>query len=152
MRKFSLALILVMACTALGACSVGTDTASGPAGNAGSTERTGTSGNTDAEGGTGAGTAAPAAGHAIVFEVTGDGVSKATSITYGIDGKNQESDGTTLPWQKRTSATSVQTLSLAARSQGDGSGSISCRITVDGNVVANGTAQGQDATVNCNAS
>jgi hypothetical protein len=34
--------------------------------------------------------------------------------------------------------------------QGDGGGSISGHITVDGNVVADGGAQGQNATVNCN--
>jgi hypothetical protein len=96
-------------------------------------------------------TGAPSAkaGHTIVFEVTGSGVKRATSISYGIGGNQSQDNGAALPWQKQTTSDdSFLILSLVAQSGGT-SGSISCKITVDGKVVVDNTSQGQYAVVTC---
>lgn len=94
-------------------------------------------------------TASARTGHTIVFEVTGNGVTKASSISYGIGGNQSQDNGAALPWQKQsTSNDSFLILSLVAQS-GSGSGSISCKITVDGKVVVDNTSQGQYAVVTC---
>lgn len=95
------------------------------------------------------GTASAKTGHAIVFEVTGSGVTKASSISYGVGGNQSQDNGATLPWQKQsTSDDPFLIVSLVAQS-GSGSGSISCKITVDEKVVVDNTSQGQYAVVTC---
>jgi len=95
------------------------------------------------------GSASAKTGHTIVFEVTGSGVTKASSISYGLGGNQSQDNGAALPWQKQTSSDdSFLILSLVAQS-GAGSGSISCKITVDGKVVVDNTSQGQYAVVTC---
>jgi hypothetical protein len=76
MRKLCLALVLVIACIVVGACSVEPGTASGPVGSTGSTHGETT-----------------AAGHSILLEMTGNGAAKATSIRYGAGGENLELAG-----------------------------------------------------------
>jgi hypothetical protein len=95
------------------------------------------------------GAAAVKSGHTIVFEVTGNGVTKASTISYGVGGNQSQDNGAALPWQKQsTSDDPFLILSLVAQS-GGGSGSISCKITVDGKVVVDNTSQGQYAVVTC---
>ena len=95
------------------------------------------------------GAASAKTGHAIVFEVTGNGVTKASSISYGVGGNQSQDNGAALPWQKQsTSNDPFLIVSLVAQS-GSGSGSISCKITVDGKVVVDNTSQGQYAVVTC---
>jgi hypothetical protein len=89
----------------------------------------------------------------IVFEVTGKGVTKATSITYGIGGNTSQANNAKVPWKKQaTSADSFLILSLVAQSGGSGGGTISCRITVDGKVLVENSSQGQYAVVTCSES
>lgn len=86
----------------------------------------------------------------IVFEVTGKGVGKATSITYGVGGNTSQANGAKLPWKKQTtSAESFLILSLVAQSGSGGNGTISCRITVDGKVIVKNSSQGAYAVVTC---
>ncbi|NJC62934.1 hypothetical protein HC028_00140 [Planosporangium flavigriseum] len=95
-----------------------------------------------------AGSQAKKGEHAVVFEVTGDGVSKANSVTYGIGGNSSQANGTALPWKKEaTSSDAFLMLSLVAQS--GGSGTISCRVSVDGKVVVENSSQGQYAVVTC---
>jgi hypothetical protein len=91
-----------------------------------------------------------ASGHTIVFQVTGDGVSKANNITYGIGANQSQDNGAALPWKKKShSDDSVLLLGLSAQSDGT-SGAISCTISVDGKVVVTNTSRGQYAVVTCN--
>lgn len=86
----------------------------------------------------------------IVFEVTGSGVSKATSITYTVGGNSSQANNTKLPWEKEaTSSDPFLLLSLVAQSGSGGDGSISCRIKVDGKVIVENTSQGAYAVVTC---
>ncbi|WP_267595705.1 MmpS family transport accessory protein [Carbonactinospora thermoautotrophica] len=89
----------------------------------------------------------------IVFEVTGSGVSKATSITYTVGGNSSQANNTKLPWEKEASSTDpFLLLSLVAQSGSGGDGSISCRIKVDGKVIVENTSQGAYAVVTCSGS
>jgi len=91
-------------------------------------------------------------GHAVVFEVTGDGVTSANSITYGMGGNMSQANGAALPWsQEATSNDSFLVLSLSAQSASDSGGSIMCKITVDGQVVAENKSEGPYAVVTCSA-
>ncbi|GAA2600363.1 hypothetical protein GCM10010399_33980 [Dactylosporangium fulvum] len=94
--------------------------------------------------------ASSAAGaHSVVFEVTGKGVSKASSVTYGIGGNSSQANGAALPWKKEaTSTDTLLTVSIVAQS-GTGTGTITCRITVDGKVVVENSSEGQYAVVTC---
>lgn len=86
----------------------------------------------------------------IVFEVSGKGVTKANSITYGVGGNSSQANGAKLPWKKQaTSTDSFLMLSLVAQSGSSGNGTISCRITVDGKVIVENSSQGQYAVVTC---
>jgi hypothetical protein len=89
-------------------------------------------------------------GHTIQFEVTGDGVASANSISYGIGGNISQANGAALPWsQEATSEESFLILSLTAQSSSDSGGSISCKITVDGEMVVENRSEGAFAVVTC---
>lgn len=89
------------------------------------------------------------AGRQITFEVTGSGVSTAGSITYDLGANQSQDNGAKLPWSKKTRSTEdFLVLSLVAQSGGD-SGSITCRISVDGKVVVENTSRGAYAVVTC---
>ncbi|BCJ37154.1 hypothetical protein Athai_46570 [Actinocatenispora thailandica] len=89
-------------------------------------------------------------GHTIVFKVTGNGVSKANDITYGIGANQSQDNGAALPWTKKSHTDdSVLLLGLTAQSDGT-SGSITCSISVDGKVAVTNTSRGQYAVVTCN--
>jgi hypothetical protein len=90
-----------------------------------------------------------------VFRVTGDGT--ATTINYTVadsDGAgNATVSGEDLPWRKAVgigSDTAFATYALIV--QGDGSGDITCSITVNGEEIAKNTASGQFAVATCTAS
>ena len=92
--------------------------------------------------------------HTVVYSITGDGT-KATDITYlkingdGTSGEEQANNAA-LPWSKTvTGKGDFSEYSLVGQA-GDGN-SISCEITVDGNVKAKQTSTGQFAVVTCSA-
>lgn len=143
MRKNSLIALSALSLLAVG-CGVDT--------NRGTTQGPGFAASTAPDGSGAAGAAGQPARngtHAVVFEVTGKGVSKASSVTYGIDGNSSQANGAALPWKKETSSTgTLLALSIVAQS-GTGTGTITCRITVDGKVVVENSSEGQYAVVTC---
>lgn len=86
--------------------------------------------------------------HQITYEVAGTAGS-ANNISYGIGGNMSQANGTKLPWTKQAaSADSFLILSLTAQSAGS-SGTITCKVTVDGKVIAENSSEGQYAVVSC---
>lgn len=143
MRKFSLFGLAALASVAL-ACS-GT-------GSGGATRGPGVSDPTSSGPVSTSSAQAPAddGKRAIVFEVTGKGISKSSTITYGVGGNSSQANGAKLPWKKQaTSTDSFLMLSLVAQSGSGGNGTISCRITVDGQVLIENSSQGGYAVVTC---
>ncbi|MGI5246664.1 MmpS family transport accessory protein [Dactylosporangium sp. CA-139066] len=141
MRKNSLIALSALSLLALG-CGVDT--------NRGTTQGPGFTASTAPDhSGTAAAQPAKNGTHAVVFEVTGKGVTKATSVTYGIGGNSSQANGAALPWKKEASSTDMLlTASIVAQS-GNGTGTITCRITVDGKVVVENSSEGQYAVVTC---
>ncbi|MEZ0072254.1 MmpS family transport accessory protein [Planotetraspora sp. GP83] len=80
--------------------------------------------------------------HTVVFEVaaTGGATAKAADLTYGVGLDTKEQRGVTLPYAQSVKVLGVvPRLSLQAQASGLSSG-IKCRITVDGAVVREMTA------------
>ncbi|MFC7614495.1 MmpS family transport accessory protein [Actinokineospora soli] len=94
----------------------------------------------------------PSSTHVVVYEVTGTG--KSPEIRYVVDGSagTEKVEGVDLPWRKEVEITvgpgvGIAQL-LAANSEGD---SISCSVSVDGQVVNQGVARGAHSNVACSA-
>ncbi|WP_194814414.1 MmpS family transport accessory protein [Nocardia sp. XZ_19_385] len=89
----------------------------------------------------------PAVG-SVSYEVTAS-TGSAHSVAY-VSGDNllRTEVSTPLPWKKRVTS---PTLALALNAQRNGIGDITCRITVNGRTVAEQTASGLYAVVNCTA-
>jgi hypothetical protein len=90
----------------------------------------------------------PAADQAVVvYEVTG---SKASNITTDRAGSVSQQASIGLPWRKEITldrGVAIGTLSA----QNAGSGSITCKITVDGQVFGQAKSSGQFSVVSCSA-
>ncbi len=103
--------------------------------------------------GSGAAEPEPASsGSLVVYEVIGKGT--AGNVTYMKEGFSQEQQtNAKLPFKKelqfKDKVGSLAPLSLVAQNGGSG-GDITCRITVDGEVVGESTSSGQYAVVTCN--
>ncbi|MGH8933017.1 MAG: MmpS family transport accessory protein [Egibacteraceae bacterium] len=87
----------------------------------------------------------------VVYEVSGP--TQANNITYGANGSAgvaQENE-VTLPWRKEVTMEkglgAVAVPQVTAQNAGDGT--ITCRISVDGEVVTEVTSQGQYAIASC---
>lgn len=86
----------------------------------------------------------------IRYEVSG-APGTAEYLTYEIDYGQAHETNVRLPWSKQFSADLAgHTLLLSA--QGTGSGTLTCRILVDGNLVSQATASGQPARTVCSPS
>lgn len=86
----------------------------------------------------------------IRYEVNG-APGTAEYLTYEIDYGQAHETNVRLPWSKQFSADLAgHTLLLSA--QGTGSGTLTCRILVDGNLVSQATASGQPARTVCTPS
>ena len=90
-------------------------------------------------------------GSTVVYEVTGR---DTASVTYMKEGFAQEQQTSAkLPFRKELQfedeVGAFAPLSLVAQNNGSG-GDITCRITVDGEVVGESTSSGQYAVVTCN--
>ncbi|MGH8903766.1 MAG: MmpS family transport accessory protein [Egibacteraceae bacterium] len=87
----------------------------------------------------------------VVYEVTGSG--KANVITYSADesGGMAQETGVALPWRKEvTMKTGFGRIAVAHISAQNAEGdTITCRITVDGQVVRELSSQGDYAVVSC---
>ena len=94
----------------------------------------------------------PASTHTVVYEITGTG--KSPEIRYVADGAGatEKVEKVDLPWHKELHMTVGPGVGvvqiLAANSDTD---SISCTVTVDGQVVSQGVAPGAYSTVSCSA-
>lgn len=89
-----------------------------------------------------------AAGRKIVMEVTG---AKKADITYGLDADQSQDLGVKVPWKKELTSTETMTIAVIV-AQNKGSGTISCKISLDGKVVKENSSQGEYAVVTCEAS
>lgn len=92
---------------------------------------------------------APGGGALITYEVTGDGPATITYLRGGADGTKRV-PGATLPWraQVRESKQSYLVSLLAIRSD-SATGSLTCRVLVNGKEVSKRTAKGAFTTVAC---
>lgn len=84
-------------------------------------------------------------GKSIVLEVTG---AKSADITYGLGADQSQEQGAKVPWKKElTSKESLLIATIVA--QNKGSGTIGCKITIDGKVAKENTSKGDYAVVTC---
>ena len=94
----------------------------------------------------------PPAPETVVYSVTGDGVSGASSISYVVPNgsfSQEQAVGAPLPWSKEMPISGSYN-SYIVTAQGDGGGgSITCTITVRGTVVVTQTSTGSYAVVTC---
>ncbi|MCZ7478892.1 MmpS family transport accessory protein [Micromonospora sp. WMMC273] len=140
MRRTTIAGFAVIALLALGCGAGGTDDVEGP----GAQQQP-----ADAPASSGAAKAKPAddGKKSIVMEVSGP--SKA-DITFGISGDQSQEQGAELPWKKTlTSGEAFLIPTIVAQSKG--SGTITCKITIDGKLVKTNSSKGQFAVVTCTA-
>lgn len=84
----------------------------------------------------------------VVYEVLG--AKSANNITYSADGGGgiSQENGAQLPWKKEVKIERGFAITQVT-AQNAGSGTITCRITVDGEVVKELSSQGQYAVVSC---
>jgi opacity protein-like surface antigen len=86
----------------------------------------------------------------IRYEVSG-APGTVEYLTYEIDYAQAHETNVRLPWSKQFSTDPAgHTLLLSA--QGTGSGTLTCRILVDGKLVSQATASGQPARTECSPS
>lgn len=91
-------------------------------------------------------------GSVVVYEVLGKG--SANNVTYMKENFSQEQQTSAkMPWRKelqfKEKVGIISPLSLVAQNGASG-GEITCRITVDGEVVGESTSSGKYAVVTCN--
>lgn len=85
----------------------------------------------------------------VRYEVDGNGT--AGNISYGANGTTQQNNRAQLPWRAEEAGNGrFSVYSLVA--QNGGGGEISCRISVDGEVVDEATSKGEYAVASCNGS
>jgi hypothetical protein len=84
----------------------------------------------------------------VGYEVTGDG---PASIVYTekLGDSPKRIDNATLPWTVEATMQGTTFVSVTAIRSGTGTGTISCRVTVDGKEVAHRTRKGTFATASC---
>lgn len=84
----------------------------------------------------------------VVYEVTGS--QGASSITYGKGSQTSQRTNAGLPWSKTAKASNgIEFYSLTAQT-GQAGGKITCKITVNGKVLAENSSEGPYALVSCN--
>ncbi|HEX8868439.1 MAG TPA: MmpS family transport accessory protein [Lentzea sp.] len=83
----------------------------------------------------------------VTYEVTGD--AKNVDVTYGEVLEPKEEKVATLPWTKEVENKGVIKGGTLTITTGEEGGSVTCKITVDGQVVSTKTATGEFAVVMC---
>ncbi|MET3959818.1 hypothetical protein ABIE52_006753 [Rhodococcus sp. OAS809] len=88
----------------------------------------------------------------VTYEVTGE--SDGAIVTYtGNDSNISQDTAATLPWTKDVTVTGlIKVATLTASNGFDGTGSITCKIIVDGQVLTENTANGAGASASCTES
>jgi hypothetical protein len=135
-RKIVTFALVVLASTAL-ACGAGSDDADDTAGPGAQAQGGGALSSPEAA----------ADGHTVVLEVTG---AKKADITYGLGADQSQEQGAKVPW-KKTLTSKEDFLIPTVVAQNKGSGTITCRITVDGKLAKENKSKGQYAVVTCTA-
>ena len=90
--------------------------------------------------------------HVVVYEVNGTG--KSPEIRYVVDGSagTEKVEGVDLPWRKEVEITVGPGVGIAQLLAANGDGdSITCSVSVDGQVVNQGVARGPNSNVACSA-
>lgn len=88
----------------------------------------------------------------IVYEVSGDAPSAdITYSTYGDEMTTNQETVTELPWRKEVSTTGIVKDGQLIVSTGADGGSVTCKLTVDGEVVKEATASGAFAMATCDS-
>jgi hypothetical protein len=121
--KMMIGAIVAAALVALG-CGVGDDTSGGGGLNLGGAEKS------------------------IVLEVTGADGAEQADITFGVGASQSQENGSALPWKKELTEDGALIIATVL-AQNKGGGAISCRITIDGEVVKEATSTGEYAVVTC---
>jgi hypothetical protein len=84
----------------------------------------------------------------VLYEVTGDAA--RALVTFGTDGAVTQQNGVGLPWQRTGPvAEDAATYTLTAQSSSDDAGRITCRISVDGTVIAERTSSARYSVTTC---
>ncbi|MFJ4657708.1 MmpS family transport accessory protein [Nocardia sp. NPDC088792] len=97
----------------------------------------------------GAGISSADDSHTVLYEAWGTGTNTAHAIAYIGDNSDALQDtNVSLPWSKTVTSNSIPIWNMNAQNAGT-TGSISCRITVDGIVKDEQTANGEYAMVMC---
>lgn len=93
---------------------------------------------------------AEAESRTVLYEVTGSG--EALNVTYTTDGlaSTEQQQNAKLPFSKEITLPSEAFQIFSVSAQNAGSGTISCRITVDGKVIKEASSNGQYSVVMCN--
>lgn len=91
--------------------------------------------------------------HTIVYSVTGTG---APTITYSSFDNNHngstQNSSVPLPWTKTVTGSGIFNAYSVTATLGEGGGTLTCTITVDGKQVSTNSANGAFATANCSGS
>jgi len=88
----------------------------------------------------------------IVYEVTGDAPSAdITYSTYGDEMTTNQETVTELPWRKEVTTTGIVKDGQLIISTGAEGGSVTCKLTVDGEVVKTETVSGEFAMATCDS-
>jgi len=102
----------------------------------------------------GGGSSLPGAEYEVVYEVTGKGGATKADMTFNTaaTGSIAQEGGQALPWQKKLTfeEESISIFSLSVQNQG--SGELTCTVTVDGEEVSTNTSSGRFSVVMCDAS
>lgn len=93
------------------------------------------------------GSIAPAS-FGVLYEVSGDAA--RALVTYGISDRVSQVNGVSLPWTTmETPGDDTDVYTLTAQSSSNEAGQISCRITVNGEVIAEQASSGQYSEASC---
>ncbi|MGB3442524.1 MAG: MmpS family transport accessory protein [Actinophytocola sp.] len=88
----------------------------------------------------------------IVYEVTGDApTADITYTTFGSEMTTNNETVTTLPWSKEVRTTGIVKDGQLIVTTGADGGSVTCKLTVDGEVVKTATASGTFAMATCDS-
>lgn len=88
----------------------------------------------------------------IVYEVTGDATNvEVTYTTIGDSTETKDETVATLPWKKEVTTTGLVKEGQVIVTTGAEGGSVTCRITVDGEEVKTATASGAFAMATCDS-
>ncbi|MHA6799041.1 hypothetical protein [Bounagaea algeriensis] len=86
-------------------------------------------------------------GGTVVYTVEGSG--SGMSVTYGANGSTSQDTDPTFPWSAEEPAGEGFDFYTLTAQNGDNGGEVTCRISIDGQVVDEATSTGAYSMVNC---